>query len=614
MALNINNSSGYSGIYNANTWTGQQTFTATGSGTTGSIVTNDITVQPNSGVGGSASMFLDNTNPASVNNQNHTNFNSTTTSFVTASVTPSVIGCLALAACTFGSNGNTLSSVSGGWTGDVFEDGTYHGTYAAHRNALTADTSTTISNTFTLGTAAQGVTEIVLIAPSPGGSPSIVQSVGQPVATANPLVLTLTSTPVAGNLLVAFVSASTFNAGNTVPVPAGWIQVDTVTDSFFELMYVFTRIVQAGDGKSWSFNQTIPGDWISGALYEVQQALTVSQKFEFFNNSAGQFGIFDKTFNAQPLTISPLSVGTVSLGYPTANSSINLVGGSSSSITIGSSGSGTIALGSGYIFRAQCPTVFSAAIQAGHTSVNHASSPYSPSSTTDYTLGCDSSGGTIVINLPALGWIGQTLIVKDETGSAGTNSITINAPGGHTIDGASSVVIGTNYGVVTLYSNGLNWTVFSTANLSSAADFPGSPTSFNTVGSSTRSARADHAHSTSGLLTATATAGNSGFVLVNGTGTIISWTAPNDGAKHRAQLFFSAAVTSNLTGGQVRLTYTIGAQTSTVNILAGGNTTGGYPLLNPANVIIDPNTTITLSQQTAMTVGAATVWAEIWAA
>jgi hypothetical protein len=46
----------------AQTWTGIQTFTATGSGTTGAIITDDLTIQPNSGIpGGSAEFFLDNT-------------------------------------------------------------------------------------------------------------------------------------------------------------------------------------------------------------------------------------------------------------------------------------------------------------------------------------------------------------------------------------------------------------------------------------------------------------------------------------------------------------------------------------------------------------------------
>lgn len=45
----------------------------------------------------------------------------------------------------------------------------------------------------------------------------------------------------------------------------------------------------------------------------------------------------------------------------------------------------------------------------------------------------------------------QTILVKDEAGTAATNNITINAPSGKTIDGASSKVISTNNGFVKLY-------------------------------------------------------------------------------------------------------------------------------------------------------------------
>lgn len=50
---------------------------------------------------------------------------------------------------------------------------------------------------------------------------------------------------------------------------------------------------------------------------------------------------------------------------------------------------------------------------------------------------------------------------KDESGNAGTYNITINAPSGKTIDGASSKVISSNYGFVKIYFNGTNY--FTTA-------------------------------------------------------------------------------------------------------------------------------------------------------
>ncbi len=67
------------------------------------------------------------------------------------------------------------------------------------------------------------------------------------------------------------------------------------------------------------------------------------------------------------------------------------------------------------------------------------------------------------INLPALSTYNQSsanpvaIQIKDEGGNAGTNNITINRGGSDTIDGATTTVINTNYGSVTLYGFGTTW-------------------------------------------------------------------------------------------------------------------------------------------------------------
>ena len=52
---------------------------------------------------------------------------------------------------------------------------------------------------------------------------------------------------------------------------------------------------------------------------------------------------------------------------------------------------------------------------------------------------------------------GRVVVVKDQSGAAGTNNITIATEGSETIDGSATAVLGTNYGVVRLYSDGSNW-------------------------------------------------------------------------------------------------------------------------------------------------------------
>jgi hypothetical protein len=56
---------------------------------------------------------------------------------------------------------------------------------------------------------------------------------------------------------------------------------------------------------------------------------------------------------------------------------------------------------------------------------------------------------------------GQVVIIKDAKGVAAANPITITAAGfTNTIDGQSSYVINVNYGSVSLYNNGMGWSVF----------------------------------------------------------------------------------------------------------------------------------------------------------
>jgi len=67
-----------------------------------------------------------------------------------------------------------------------------------------------------------------------------------------------------------------------------------------------------------------------------------------------------------------------------------------------------------------------------------------------------SAGSAIDIRLPSAGdyTAGQNFIVKDESGNAHTNNITIRASGSQTIDGSSSIILESPYSAVNIYSNG----------------------------------------------------------------------------------------------------------------------------------------------------------------
>lgn len=60
------------------------------------------------------------------------------------------------------------------------------------------------------------------------------------------------------------------------------------------------------------------------------------------------------------------------------------------------------------------------------------------------------------ITLPAANAVSEGIqfVIKDESGAAGTNNITISRAGTDTIDGATTLVISTNYGKARIYSDG----------------------------------------------------------------------------------------------------------------------------------------------------------------
>jgi hypothetical protein len=111
-----------------------------------------------------------------------------------------------------------------------------------------------------------------------------------------------------------------------------------------------------------------------------------------------------------------------------------------------------------------------------------------------------------------------------------------------------------------------------------------------------------------------ATTGTAGYALVNGTGTILTWTAPNDGQLHRFTVFAAMNVTSGQTGGNVDLNFTLPDSSGPYawGLFSGGQGTGFNYSQGGHLVVVKANTAVTVTQSSAQTAGAALMWAEIW--
>lgn len=114
------------------------------------------------------------------------------------------------------------------------------------------------------------------------------------------------------------------------------------------------------------------------------------------------------------------------------------------------------------------------------------------------------------------------------------------------------------------------------------------------------------------LLQLQATTGISGVALANGTPTITSWTAPSDGNMHRFMAISSLHVTSAETGGLVNVTWTApGGAAGSASLMNSNLGTGLW--YDSAPLLLAPGATVSIVQASALTAGAATIWAEIWA-
>lgn len=114
-----------------------------------------------------------------------------------------------------------------------------------------------------------------------------------------------------------------------------------------------------------------------------------------------------------------------------------------------------------------------------------------------------------------------------------------------------------------------------------------------------------------------ATTGPAGFALQNATPTILTWTAPSDALTHMVEVFAWKRVATTETGGACTLKITEQGGAIVTNgtaMFAGGAANADYPFpAGTTQFLVNAGAIVELDQTSALTGGASTVFAEIWA-
>lgn len=148
------------------------------------------------------------------------------------------------------------------------------------------------------------------------------------------------------------------------------------------------------------------------------------------------------------------------LSFETLNMGANKIYGSSTILSLGADVTTSHGLGTGDVGCGQALEVDGYFYADGAQAISRTSSATDYYLTgAEYLVSITNTGAPRTVHLPpAADTTGQVFVIKDESGGAGTNNITVQ-PGdsGETLDGAASVAISTNYDKLYVYSDGTNY-------------------------------------------------------------------------------------------------------------------------------------------------------------
>lgn len=117
---------------------------------------------------------------------------------------------------------------------------------------------------------------------------------------------------------------------------------------------------------------------------------------------------------------------------------------------------------------------------------------------------------------------------------------------------------------------------------------------------------------TLGALALQAATPAAGYTLVNGTGNIITWTAPNDGNLHWVLLIAELSVTTIQVGGNISVNAQTPDGTSGTFQIYPGSQGVGAQNMSFCVYVLRAGATFTVEQNGAQTSGAAKFWAGVW--
>ncbi len=190
----------------------------------------------------------------------------------------------------------------------------------------------------------------------------------------------------------------------------------------------FIEVFETRDPTSNDINYPVQKRWfntLSSSEWILVNFSTITGDYQANWVQANSGGLVATVYDADSGSASPSS------------SILNVFGGSG----ISTSGSGnTITISSNSILRA-------------YTNVNFSMSPYSVLAS-DYYLSVDCSLGPVSLLFPNSPTSLQTWIIKDRTGSASTNAITVTTVASSLlIDGSTSIKLTSNYESIQLLAN-----------------------------------------------------------------------------------------------------------------------------------------------------------------